>query len=170
MAKLPTFLEKQHPLKLPETLKERALKWVQTQAATKHKRPLDAPFKRLVDIWFAGIAWAVHKEIPPVSVASGKKFVSLGPNQQDLANFAPWRAKLLTVVAIRDFGHEDDRVRDSNEIIDLANRYAEVGVNELVNQLEKQAELEVPRLHSVVEFFSDEVSEARSKLEPEPGA
>jgi hypothetical protein len=159
------FVDKQHALKLPKPLKERALKWVQVQAATKHKRALDAPFKRLVDIWFAGIAWAVHKQIPPASVASGDKFVSLGPNKQDLANFAPWRAKLLTVVAIREFGHEDDRTQDSHAIIDLANRYAEVGTKELISQLGKEAELEVPHLQSVVDLFSDEVSKVRSTLE-----
>ena len=158
MPALPTFLDTQYPLKLPNELKEEALAWVQTQTATQHRGPMEAPYRRLVDLWFAGVAWAVHKDLKPATKATGPKFVSVGPNPNDLRNFESWRAKLLTVLAIRDFGHEDPRSFDPRATIDLANRYAEVGTRELLNSLQEGDALSIPRLHSTAQMFLDELA------------
>lgn len=161
MNQLPTFLDAQYPLRLPADVKERALEWVQTQSATKYRRPDNAPFRRLVDVWFTGIAWAVHKQLKPVSKATGPKFVSVGPNPNDLKKFESWKSGLLVVLAIRDFGHEDKRVHDPNAIIDLANRYSEIGTKELISHLDDMDALEVPRLHSTAQLFIDELGDLR---------
>jgi len=153
---MPSLRATQHSLKLPSDLKEKALRWVQTQAATAHRQPTDAPFKRQIDFWFAAIAWAVHSNLRPVATASGDKFVSIGPKSQDV-NIEDWKCDLLIVLAVRDFGHEDSRTQDPAEIIELANRYAEAGAAALVARLESVQELAIPMLYRVTDLFTDEV-------------
>ena len=153
---MPSLRANQHSIRLPDDIKEKALRWVQSQAATSHRKPTDAPFKRLIDFWFASIAWAVNTGLSPVEAASGGKFVSIGPKSQDV-NIEDWKCDLLTVLAVRDFGHEDPRTQSPPEIIDLANRYAEAGAPALVAKLELMEELTIPMLYRVTDLFTDEV-------------
>ena len=158
---MPSLRATQHSLKLPSEIKEKALRWVQTQAATAHRQPTDAPFRRQIDFWFAAIAWAIHSGLPPVGVASGDKFVSIGPKSQDV-NIEDWKCDLLTVLAVRDFGHEDPRTQNPAEIVELANRYAEAGAQALVTRLESVEELAIPMLYRVTDLFTDEVQKVLS--------
>jgi hypothetical protein len=153
---IPSLRASQHSIKLPDDIKEKALRWVQSQAATTHRKPTDAPFKRLIDFWFASIAWAVHTDLQPVGASSGGKFVSIGPKSQDV-NFEDWKCDLLAVLAVRDFGHEDSRTQNASEIVDLANRYAEAGAPALVTKLESVQELAIPMLYRVTDLFMDQV-------------
>jgi len=153
---VPSLRASQHNLKLPDDIKETALRWVQTQSATAHRKPTDAPFRRLIDFWFAAIAWAVHTGLKPAPSSTGGKFVSIGPKTQDV-NIEDWKCNLLTVLAVRTFGHEDARAQDPAAIVDLANRYAESGAPALVMKLESVQELAIPMLYRVADLFTDEV-------------
>ncbi len=158
---VPSLRASQHNLKLPDDLKEKALRWVQTQSATAHRKPSDAPFRRLIDFWFAAIAWAVHTGLEPVAASTGGKFVSIGPKSQDV-NIEDWKCSLLTVIAVKAFGHEDARAQDPAAIIDLSNRYAEAGAGALVAKLESVEELATPMLYRVTDLFTDEVDNVLS--------
>lgn len=155
---MPSLRATQHSVKLPDDVKEQALRWVQTQAATSHRRPVDAPFRRLIDFWFAAIAWAVHNRLLPAATTSGSKFVSIGPKSQDV-NLEEWKCDLLTVLAVREFGHDDPRTQSAAHIVDLANRYAEAGAPALVAKLDSVQELAIPMLYKVTDLFTDEVKE-----------
>lgn len=152
----PSLRASQHTLKLPEDIKETALRWVQRQSATAHRKPSDAPFRRLIDFWFASIAWAVHTDIQPVERASGGKFVSIGPKQEDV-NIEEWRCELLFILAVEEFGQEDARAQNPTDVVDLANRYAEAGAPLLIERLESVEELAIPMLYRVTDLFTDEV-------------
>jgi hypothetical protein len=153
---VPSLRASQHNLKLPDDIKEKALRWVQTQSATAHRKPSDAPFRRLIDFWFASIAWAVHTGLEPVTTSTGSKFVSIGPKSQDV-NIEDWKCNLLMVLAVQSFGHEDPRAQEASGIIDLANRFAEAGAAALVTKLESVEELATPMLYRVTDLFTDEV-------------
>ena len=147
----------QHSIMLPESIREKALRWVQTQAAASHRKPTDAPFRRLIDFWFASIAWAVHKNVKPVKECSGTKFVSIGPKSNDVT-LEDWRCDLLTILAVCEFGHDDEQVQDLRSVVDLANRYAEAGAPGLVEALEGMEEFAVPMLYRVIDLFLQETA------------
>ncbi len=156
---LPSLTTSQRSIRMVESVKERALRWSQAQAATAHRKPVDAPFKRLIDVWFAGIAWAIAHGIRPVDKCTGDKFVSVGPTNQDV-RYQQSRTDFLTLIAIHEFGHEDARAQDPSAIIDLANRYAEAGIEPLLAQLDAARELSVPALYKVADIFMDKYAAA----------
>jgi hypothetical protein len=155
-----TFTGSQHRLLLPDEIKNRAVNWIQVQATNTYRTADQAPFRRMIDFWFMAIAWTVRHGVPPVERASGKPFVSLGPNPQDIKNFEEWRADLLTILAVRDFGTDSPDVSDTRKVIDLANRYAESGAPLLIDRLEQSMGLALPRLYTVAEILSEMVAEA----------
>jgi len=154
---IPSLRATQQPIKLPDEIKEKALRWVQTQAATAHRKPTDAPFQRLIDFWFAAIAWAIHTGLRPVDTVSGSKFVSIGPTSKDV-NIEDWKCDLLRILALNEFGHEDSRAREATAVIDLGNRYAEAGATALIAKLESVQELTIPMLYRVADLFTDETA------------
>ena len=103
---LPNLTTSQRSIRMTDAAKERALRWVQSQAATTHRSPSDAPFKRLIDFWFAAIAWAVAHNIRPVEQCTGDKFVSIGPTPSDV-RIQQWKTDMLTLLALHEYGHED---------------------------------------------------------------
>jgi hypothetical protein len=109
----------------------------------------------MIDFWFAAIAWAVSHNLTPVEKAQGDKFVSIGPNPNDV-RLQPWRSQLLALLAIHSFGHEDSQAQDPAAIVDLANRYAEAGAEPLVAHLESAREFAVPMLYRVTDMLVDE--------------
>jgi hypothetical protein len=154
-----TFTGSQHRLLLPEEIKDRAAPWIQTQPTTRYRTADQAPFRRMIDFWFTAIAWAVSQSAEPVDQATGRLFVNLGPNPNDVRNFEEWRAELLVVLAVRDFGADSPDVADSRRIIDLANRYAEAGAPLLLDCLEENADLALPRLYVVADILAGIVTE-----------
>lgn len=149
----------QRPIKLPSETKERALRWVQTQPTASHRGPADAPFRRMIDFWFAAIAWAVRNGISPVGEAAGPKFVSIGPTPQDV-RLQDWKAELLFALAVKEFGYKEPKAQDAAAIVDLANRYAEAGAGPLLARLESGEEFAVPLLYRVTDLLTDEVNKA----------
>ena len=160
-----TFTGAQHRLLLPEPIKDRAAPWIQVQATTSYRNADQAPFRRMIDFWFTAIAWAVRHGIPPVEQATGRLFVNLGPNPNDIRNFEEWRADLLAVLAARDLGVESSEATNTRRVIELANRYAEAGAPLLLDALDQGTDLALPRLYVVADLFSGLVSEAAAERE-----
>lgn len=158
-----TFTGSQHRLLLPDEIKDRAASWIQVQATTRYRSTDQAPFRRMVDFWFTAIAWAVRHEVQPVDHATGGFFVSLGPNPNDIRNFEEWRADLLAILAVRDFGRESPDVLNTRKVINLANRYAEAGAPLLLERLEQSIDLALPRLYLVGEILSELVTEGAAQ-------
>lgn len=155
-----TFTGSQHRLLLPDGIKDRVAPWIQTQPTTSYRTADQAPFRRMIDFWFTSIAWAVCHCTEPVAEATGRFFVSLGPNPNDIRNFEEWRADLLAILAVRDFGVDSPDVADTRKIIDLANRYAEAGAPLLLEGLEQRADLALPRLYVIANILDGLVTEA----------
>ncbi len=117
----------------------------------------------MIDFWFAAIAWAVNLGTDPAAVATGRFFVNLGPNTNDVRNFEEWRADLLAILAVRDFGVDSPDVSDTRKIIDLANRYAEVGAPLLLDRLEQSSDLALPRLYVVADILARLVADTAAR-------
>jgi len=158
-----TFTGSQHRLLLPEEVKDRVAPWIQTQPTTAYRTADQAPFRRMIDFWFSSIAWAVSQEAAPVEEATGRFFVNLGPNPNDIRSFEEWRADLLTILAVRDFGVDSADVSDTRKVIDLANRYAEAGAPLLLDRLEQSADLALPRLYVVADILGELVTETAAQ-------
>jgi hypothetical protein len=158
-----TFTGSQHRLLLPDTVKDRVAPWIQTQSTTSYRTADQAPFRRMVDFWFASIAWAVYSGLEPAAETTGRFFVNLGPNTNDIRNFEEWRADLITILAVRDFGVDSPDLADTKKIIDLANRYAEVGAPVLLDHLEQSSDLALPRLYVVADILAGLVTETRER-------
>ncbi|MFE6173702.1 hypothetical protein [Streptomyces sp. NPDC056464] len=154
-----TFTGSQHRLLLPDEIKERATPWIQRQATNAYRTADQAPFRRMIDFWFMAIAWAVRHEAQPVEKATGGLFVNLGPNPNDVRNFDEWRADLLVILAVRDFGSDSPDVANARKVIDLANRYAEAGAPLLLERLERSMDLSLPRLYQIADLLAGLVTE-----------
>ncbi|MEW2255542.1 hypothetical protein [Streptomyces sp. NPDC047869] len=158
-----TFTGSQHRLLLPDDIKERAMAWVRHQATNRHRTADQAPFRRLIDFWFTAIIWAVRHEIQPADQATGKLFVNLGPNTNDVRSFESWRADLLVILAVHTFGADSPDVSNTRKVIDLANRYAEAGASLLLERLERDMDLALPRLYKVADVLTELVAEGTEK-------
>ncbi|MGI5273328.1 hypothetical protein ACQEUU_29555 [Nonomuraea sp. CA-218870] len=154
-----TFTGSQHKLLLPPDTREAVNSWIKQQAVSSHRSPDQTAFSRLIDFWFMSIAWAVHHDLKPAEKATGKQFVNLGPNQNDIRMFEDWRGDLLTVLAVYEFGHDSKDASDVRKVIDLANRYAEVGAPALLEVLREQDNLAMPKLYVAADIFSLVVEE-----------
>jgi hypothetical protein len=150
-----TFTGSQHRLLLPDAVKDRVAPWIQTQPTTAYRSADQAPFRRMIDFWFTAIAWAVYEGVEPAIETTGRYFVNLGPNPNDIRNFEEWRGDLLIVLAVREFGVDSSEIADARKVIDLANRYAEVGAPLLLERLEQSTDLALPKLYVVADIFGD---------------
>lgn len=151
----PSLTASQHSLVLPTGVREEVGDWIQTQPVGEHRDPLQAPFPRVIDFWFMSVCWAVGRSLTPVDQCSGGKFVTIGPNAQDVKKVPEAWGQLLCILGVRDFGVEDDRSREAKELVDLANRYAEVGAPKLLSVLKEREQFETPRLYQMVEFLEE---------------
>jgi hypothetical protein len=58
----------------------------------------DAPFDRLIDYWFAAVAWAAWHNLPlPENDSAGKQFVDLGRGSAFIM-LEPWRIDVLNAL------------------------------------------------------------------------
>jgi hypothetical protein len=59
----------------------------------------DAPFDRLIDYWFAAVAWAAWHNLPlPENDSGGKEFVEIGRGSSEFITLEPWRIDLLNAL------------------------------------------------------------------------
>ncbi|MFD8527147.1 hypothetical protein ACFV0L_07010 [Streptosporangium canum] len=117
----------------------------------------------MIDFWFTSIAWAVHCGLRPAPKATGKHFVNLGPNPNDIKHFEEWRGELLTILAVYNFGHESSDISDVRKIIDLANRYAEVGSPLLLDRLSEYDDFALPRLYLAADVMTAVIEDGSEK-------
>jgi hypothetical protein len=121
------------PLRVPANLRERVHRYVrQHQGGALIAE--QAPFRRQLDLWALGMAVACAQGLQPRDGSPsewGTKFVDTRGVQlsEDLA-------QLLVTVAAADFGIQDPRLSDPVEIMELANRYAAVGLPVVLDWLE----------------------------------
>ena len=158
----PSFVEKQTKLVLPKSQDSRIEDLVQTRSGSKQGDVSVRPFERKIDIWFAAIAWAVHKGLEPAQRVGTSYFVHLGPNQADIRRFEPYRAELLVALAVRHFGIDSKDSQDVTKVIGLANRYAHAGIGPLLDALEEETKLYSPALHNTVDFFVEALETSAS--------
>ncbi|WP_248960907.1 hypothetical protein [Sphaerisporangium perillae] len=85
--------------------------------------------------------------------------MNLGPTSSDIKQFEEWRGDLLTILAVHEFGHDSPHVTDVRKVVDLANRYAEVGAPLLFERLSEQEDLAVPKLYLAAEIMSEVIAE-----------
>lgn len=114
----------------------------------------DTPFRRMVDFWFAAIAWAAFHELPlPDDDSQGREFVKVTSDGKGI-RLEPWRVAIINALYLygQDALHDDpvdlDKVDTSggkvNEHgtpigastpITVANRYALAGAMPLYEAL-----------------------------------
>jgi hypothetical protein len=164
--RLVSFTDTQHRLFLPAEIRDAAKeRWVTQQQAQKRRSIDDAPFPRMVDFWFMSIGLAVHRDLAPVEKISGVMFVQIGPNKQDLQKFPEFWTRTLTLLAVNEWGYDDPRCIDPARVIDLANRYAEVGSPVLLGALESQMDdMSSARLYVLSDVLIEETEPTRQSL------
>jgi hypothetical protein len=88
----------------------------------------DAPFERLIDYWFAAVAWAAHHDLePPDDDSGGKQFVDVGRGSNFLA-LESWRLDILNVLYLLSQSAFLDDPFEPSSIDTTAGRFNENGV------------------------------------------
>jgi hypothetical protein len=121
------------PLRIPTNLRERVHRYVrQHQGGALIAE--QAPFRRQLDLWAAGVAVACAQGLEPRKGSPsdwGVKFVDTRGVQMSEP-----LAQLLVAVAAADFGIQDPRLSDPVEVMELANGYAAVGIPVVLGWME----------------------------------
>ena len=105
------------------------------QTQTVGRKNVDrSPFRRKVDLWFAGLSIAVHKQLKPVNLKDLKKEEITQFNTGVVFNQDSWRIQVLMLIAI-DVEENVEVVQDPRRIIDIANGLAAAGVPDIVEML-----------------------------------
>ena len=92
-----------------------------------------SPFRRRVDLWFAGFSLAAHKQFKPIDLTKEKtyQFITGG---EIFTGEDSWRIQIITLVAI---AIEDNLevVQDPRRMMDIANGLAAAGTPYIVKML-----------------------------------
>ena len=146
---------RQHDLRLPKAVKDKALaSFVSNQPSGPHRPSDDAPFRRMYDFWFASILWAEYKDLSPVNGAATEKFVSAGPTPND-AKLEDWMLELLLLIAVHRMKFDVNTLPDPTQVFKLANELAAVGAPSLIEALGNCFDLMEPQLYTTVELFRE---------------
>ena len=146
---------RQHDLRLPKAVKDKALaSFVSNQPIGPQRPSDDAPFRRMYDFWFASILWAEYKDLSPVNGAATEKFVSAGPTTSD-AKLEDWMLELLLLIAVHRMKFDVNTLPDPSQVFKLANELAAVGAPRLIEELERHADIMEPRLYTTVALFRE---------------
>ena len=87
----------------------------------------DAPFERVIDYWFAAVAWAAHHDLPlPEDDSGGKTFVDIGQGSNFVA-LESWRLDILNVLYLLSQSAFLEDPFDSSSIKTTAGRFNENG-------------------------------------------
>lgn len=153
----PSLTTKQHKLFLPDDVREAAKeRWVANQSAKAHQGLDDAPFDRIIDFWLLAAVYAVSNKMTPADQPTSKKsFISIGPNANDIKKIPVWWPDLFVLLAVRDWGYEDDRCSDPGELIRLANCYAESGARDLLKQLDHRTDMGSARMYVLANMLTE---------------
>ncbi len=118
----------------PETQRDYYDQYCRTNIVGRTAKDIDqSPFRRRIDLWFAGFSFAARKQLKPIDLAKEKtyQFITGGEifNGKD-----SWRIEIITLVAI---AIEDNLevVQDPRRMMDIANGLAAAGVPHIVDML-----------------------------------
>jgi len=98
----------------------------------EQSEPDRTPFRRYVDLWWAGMCVGVRLGLP-TKVAEWHKFIDGTVLISD-----PWRILHLQAIAIAHFGNAD-AVRDPTSVINLANEFAATGLPLIIDAVRNPA-------------------------------
>ena len=105
--------------------------YCQTQMVGKAK--IDrVPFRRMVDLWFAGLSLAARKQLKPVDLSKEKTSQFITGEIFDGND--SWRIQIITLVAIAIEGNLEV-VQNPRRMMDIANGLAAAGVPHIVKML-----------------------------------
>lgn len=148
---------RQHDLRLPKSVKEKAQEqWVSFQPAGPRRPSDEAPFRRMYDFWLAAILWAEHHDLRPQEQAKTEKFIASGPTPAD-AKLDAWILELLLLIAVRRLKPDVNTLPEAAEVFKLANELAAIGAPKLLDELDKRCDIMEPRLYTTVELFRETV-------------
>ena len=115
---------------VPETQSGFYVQYCQTQAVGR-KNVDRSPFRRKVDLWFAGLSLAARKQLEPAKL---KKQDTSPFNIGMVFDQDPWRVHALMLIAIAVDGNVEI-VSDPRRMMDIANGLAAAGVDLIVEML-----------------------------------
>lgn len=116
---------------LPEAQRDFYDQYCQTQAGGR--RNVDRrPFRRMVDLWFAGLSLAARKQLKPIDLAKEKTSEFITGEIFDRED--SWRIQTLMLVAIA-VEENLEIVQDPRHMMDIANGLAAAGVPHIVEML-----------------------------------
>jgi len=117
-------------INIPDEYREYFDAYVQKKEG-KQAQALHQPFARNVDMWFFSICLAVKKGLKPAS-HTGKTYKAA---EGSVLSSDPWRATVLTMLAIADSENDVSIIERPGEMLRIANGYALAGLPELLNLL-----------------------------------
>jgi hypothetical protein len=89
----------------------------------------DAPFDRLIDYWFASIAWAAQHELElPLDDSEGRQFVDIGLGTNFMA-LDPWRIDVLNALYLLSQTAFLADPFDPSKVNTTAGRFADSGAS-----------------------------------------
>jgi hypothetical protein len=141
------FSSQAHTLRLPSSAKADVERFViqHQQGGTAEQ----APFRRQLDFWAFSIATAVSLGLSPRDEASSKWGTKFADTRAvEMPNAV---CDLLAMLALTELGPEHPGMDDPKEIIELGNRLAGAGTDEVLKHL-KDPNLRLTALDKALEF------------------
>ena len=153
---------RQHDLRLPKSVKERALSTLVAHQPNAPMRPADdAPFRRMYHFWFASIVWAEHNDLPPIDASKSEMFIKAGPTESD-AQLDAAMLELLLLIAVRRLSPDVNTLPEPAAVFKLANALAAAGAPHLIDAISRQSDLMEPTLYVVTRIFQESAARART--------
>ena len=116
---------------IPETQRNYYDQYCQTQ--TVGRANVDrSPFRRMVDLWFAGLSFAAHKQLKPVDTTKKKTQPFITGKIFDGED--SWRIQVIILVAMAEDGNLKI-IQEPGQMMDLANNLAAAGVELIMEML-----------------------------------
>ena len=146
---------RQHELRLPKSVKDKALvSFVSSQPNGPHRPRENAPFQKMYDFWFASILWAEHHDLEPIIDTKSVKFIAVGPTDAD-TRLENWMLELLLLIAVCRLQPDVNTLPDASDVFKLANELAVAGAQPLLDRLQGTDDLMEPSLYTTVELFRE---------------
>lgn len=88
----------------------------------------DAPFERMIDYWFAAVAWAAYREIElPEDDSGGKQFVDIAQGPEFIG-LEPWRIDILNILFLLNQTRFLEDPFDASSVDTTAGRFSTTGL------------------------------------------
>lgn len=150
-----------HSLFLPKKRRNDIQRYVRQHQKGAASSPETAPFERQLDFWALAVVTGIARGVAPSDTRprqGGHKFADTRS-----VEMSDELCELLAVVALGSLGAEDEDVENPARIIDVANRLAAAGCEELLMRL-RDPDLRLTTLDKAINFAT---TLARSAKEEE---